>query len=114
TLSGFVPAGASRSLSGSGQHRRRCAAQVSSVHLQVHREKAMAMPAKRFWSFLLGLLGLYAGSAAAQSGFLCTSVLDSGNNAKENAGCIDVLAWSWGQALAVSDGQAGGARTVGR
>ncbi len=62
----------------------------------------MAKPVKRFWAYLLGLLGLYASAASAQSGFLCNPNIVGGNDSKENAGCIDVLSWSWGAATSIT------------
>jgi len=55
----------------------------------------MSRPIKSVWLFLLGLLGLHAGSAqAAQTFVLCAG--DAQGESTKVAGCIDVLAWSWG------------------
>jgi type VI secretion system secreted protein Hcp len=54
----------------------------------------MARPIKSVWLFLLSLLGLHGGSAFATSGVLCIG--EAQGESTRQAGCIDVLAWSWG------------------
>ncbi len=49
---------------------------------------------KGAWLCLLGLLGLHGGSALAASGVICLDQV-TGESAR-TAGCVDVLAWSWG------------------
>ena len=54
----------------------------------------MARPIKSIWLFLLSLLGLHGASAFAASGVLCID--QAQGESTRVAGCIDVLAWSWG------------------
>jgi type VI secretion system secreted protein Hcp len=54
----------------------------------------MARPVKNLWLFLLSLLGLQGGAAFATSGVLC--IVEAQGESTRQAGCIDVLAWSWG------------------
>jgi type VI protein secretion system component Hcp len=61
----------------------------------------MARPIKSVWLFLLGLLGLHGGAAFAATGVLCIGNV-TGESTRD-AGCIDVLAWSWG--ISSSGGQ---------
>jgi type VI protein secretion system component Hcp len=54
----------------------------------------MTRPIKSIWLFLLGILGLHARSAFADSDVLCISAAPGDSTVV--AGCIDVLSWSWG------------------
>ena len=54
----------------------------------------MAMRIKGAFYFLLGLLGLHGSPALAQ--VLCVDGIEGESQSKDNPGCIDVLAWSWG------------------
>ncbi|MGA7296501.1 MAG: type VI secretion system tube protein Hcp [Rhodanobacteraceae bacterium] len=67
----------------------------------------MARPAKGFWFFLLGLLGMSGGAAhAGSTGVLCNSDIQGESEVPGATGCIDVLAWSWG--LSSGGGSGGG------
>lgn len=73
----------------------------------------MTRPVKMFWSFLLGLLGMQAGSAfAAINGVLCNPAIKGESQLAVAPGCIDVLAWSWG--LSTPYVVAGGSGTQGK
>lgn len=64
---------------------------------------------------LLGLLGLYSGPVSAQSndaGVLCSEI-EGGSVRPGDVGCIDVMAWSWGQSVPIAIGGGGGTPTVG-
>ena len=62
----------------------------------------MARPVKSLWLFLLSLLGLHGGAAFANSGVICIG--DAPGESTRVAGCIDVLAWSWGASSSYSIG----------
>jgi len=65
--------------------------------------------------FLLGLLGLHLGPVSAQTseaGVLCSEI-EGESNRPGSIGCIDVLAWSWGQSVPINIGGGGGQPTVG-
>jgi len=59
----------------------------------------MARPIKSLWLFLLSVLGLSGGAAAATTAVLCNSDIQGESLFAAAPGCIDVLAWSWGLSL---------------
>jgi len=67
----------------------------------------MTRRVKGIWLLILGLLGLKAPAVMAGDMALCLDGIvggsgsESGGPAPVNAGCIDVLAWSWGQTYSV-------------
>jgi type VI protein secretion system component Hcp len=76
---------------------------------------AMTPSIKSLGLFLLGLLGLHLGPVSAQTseaGVLCSEI-EGESERPDSTGCIDVLAWSWGQSAPVSLVGGGGGPTVG-
>lgn len=78
----------------------------------------MVRPMKAAWLLLLGLLGLYGGTASASGvSVLCHDDIKGESTFKGASGCIDVLAWSWGLAAPTPDpgspgGGAGGVAAI--
>ncbi|HET8940392.1 MAG TPA: type VI secretion system tube protein Hcp [Rudaea sp.] len=68
----------------------------------------MTRPIKGLWFFLLSLLGFYSSAAvAASAAVLCNTDIKGDSQATGAAGCIDVLAWSWGLSSQVTTGAKG-------
>ena len=64
----------------------------------------MVRPIKNVWMVLLGLLGLHMAPVTAQSGdagVLCSEIQGESERPTD-IGCVDVLAWSWGQSNSIT------------
>lgn len=79
----------------------------------------MVQPIRNLGILLLGLLGLHLSPEAVQannSGVLCVNGVQGETESlrKEDAGCIDVLSWSWGTSNTLDSGSIGGGGSAGK
>lgn len=81
------------------------AGMLDALSIPNQRARPMPNPLKNLTLLLLGLVGFHPGLAMAQTndaGVLCIDDIEGESERPTDVGCVDVLAWSWGQSSSVS------------